>query len=63
MAGEDLEHVWSDHHREKDFIVDLPGTCFRSGMQCPATGCFHCGCTGCYYADFIRDYWNCPHCD
>ena len=64
MAGEDLEQIWCDYRQAKEYGArDLSGADYRSGMQCPASGCFRCDCTGCYYADFIRAYWNGPHCD
>jgi hypothetical protein len=64
MAGEDLDRVWHDLRFWKgDSVTETPAVLNRYGTGCSAQGCHRCTNTDCPYADFIRHYWNHPHCD
>jgi hypothetical protein len=64
MAGDNLNLVWCNYRTGKrEQGENIAMAIHRYGTGCPASGCIRCDFPGCFYAGFIREYWNCPGCD
>jgi hypothetical protein len=61
MAGIDSGLVrWPYQNVKEDNQQLITSSVFRDGSGCPASECVHCDLSDCFYADFIRKYWDCP---
>jgi len=64
MAGDNLDLVWCNYRTGKTAHREQVATeIHRYSTGCPASGCFRCDSSECFYAGFIRHYWKCPGCD
>jgi hypothetical protein len=64
MAGEIPDQIWQNFYHVNVVLQRDPRTILhRYGTACTAQGCHRCTNPDCFYADFIRNYWNHPGCD
>ena len=60
-AGGDLRYIWCGYQTGKGEVRGHIAAVISVGVDgCPPSGCIRCDCTGCFYGDFIRGYWNHP---
>jgi hypothetical protein len=64
QAGEKIGNIWENSRILKSNIHKYNEAVFqRFGTSCPSTTCGHCEIHECFFREFIRDYWECPHAD
>ena len=62
QAGEDISRIWENYRNiNGNFHKQSVAVFHRYGASCPSAGCGRCERPDCFFSEFIRDYWDCPH--
>ena len=64
QAGDDVGRIWENYRNvEGNFHKQSIAVFQRYGASCPSAGCGRCEFANCFFSEFIRNYWDCPHGD